>query len=92
MSKYMSQIPPEPKPTAGPRKIKPQPAKGPRKPRTKMDKDLRDKREMPKRIGDGSKIPKPAYGMSSTPEQRKMARMQMTNDMKKRGMLRKKQG
>ena len=45
-------------------------------------------KKMPKRIGDGSKIPKPAYGMSSTPEQRKMARMAMTKDMKKRNMLR----
>jgi hypothetical protein len=60
MAKYMSQIPPEPKPK--PRKIKPQPAKGPRKPRGKMPE-----REMPKRISDPKdlmpkipKIPKPS--------------------------------
>ena len=50
----------------------------------------------PKRSGktmiEKDMIKKPAYGMSSTSEQRKMARMQMTNDMKKRGMLRKKKG
>jgi len=49
----MSQIPPKPKPTAGPRKKKPQPAKGPRKPppndlgpdrtvKRTMDSDLRN--------------------------------------------------
>jgi len=60
MAKYMSQVPPEPKPK--PRKIKPSPAKGPRKPRGKMPE-----REMPKRISDPKdlmpkipKIPKPS--------------------------------
>jgi hypothetical protein len=42
----------------------------------------------PSRRAGKAVIPKPAYGMGSTPEQRKMARMAMTKDMKKRNMLR----
>jgi hypothetical protein len=57
MPNYMSQIPPEPKPK--PRKIKPQPRKI--KPSPKMDKDLRNIREMPKRIPKAM-VPKPAKG------------------------------
>ena len=82
MPNYMSQIPPEPKPTAGPRMVKPQPAKGPRKPRGKMPE-----REMPKRT------PKPkdaAKGIMGSTEAQAQARQKKTlDDMRKRMMLRK---
>jgi hypothetical protein len=90
MAKYMSQMPPEPKPK--PRKIKPQPAKGPRKPSPKMDNDLRNIREMPKR-NPRAIVPKPAKGiakgiMGSTEVQAQARQQKALDDMRKRMMLR----
>ena len=76
MSKYMSQIPPKPKPTAGPRVIKPSP---------KMDRDLR---EMPKRVKPKAKPVGPDLGiMGSTPKKKDAVKQRMLDDMRKRGML-----
>lgn len=80
MAKYMSQIPPKPKPTAGPRVIKP--FKGP-----KMDRDLR---EMPKRVKPKAKPVGPNLGiMGPEPKKKEMVKQRMLDDMRKRGMLRK---
>lgn len=100
MSKYMSQIPPKPKPTDGPAKrnpkaVVPKPAKGP-----KMDRDLRDKREMPKRIPKVKKGTKGSFDdavrtqnnqreiMGSTKAQRAASALEMMNDMRSRNILR----
>ena len=80
MSYYMSQVPPEPKPKAGPRMVKPQPAKGPKKPRGKMPE-----REMPKRIP--KEIEKGTMG--STYDQAVARQKRSLDDMRKRGMLKK---
>ena len=80
----MSQVPPEPKPK--PRKIKPQPRKI--KPSPKMDKDLRNIREMPKRNPEAM-VPKPAKGIMGSTEAQAQARQQKAlDDMRKRMMLR----
>jgi hypothetical protein len=83
MSKYMSQIPPEPKPTAGPRVIN-KPFKGP-----KMDRDLRDKREMPKRKPKAKPVGPNLGIMGPEPKKKEMVKQRMLDDMRKRGMLRK---
>jgi hypothetical protein len=98
MSYYMSQIPPKPKPTAGPKRVKP---KSP----SSMDKDLREMREMPKRVKPKrdsmeardpkrampKRIPKEVEkGIMGSTEVQAVARQKKAlDDMRKRGMLKK---
>ena len=104
MSKYMSQIPPKPKPTDGPAKrnpkaVAPKPAKrnpnaGPRvmiKPYKgpKIDKDLRDKREMPKRKPKAKPVGPNLGIMGPEPKKKEAVKQKMLDDMRKRGMLKK---
>ena len=101
MSKYMSQIPPEPKPKAGPRKSKPKPAKarkiafGPAVPTQKRASlEAREKKEMPKRLGRdpwGDKTRKDMEMpkvMGSTKAQRAASTLELMNDMRSRNLLR----
>lgn len=101
MSKYMSQIPPEPKPKAGQRKSKPKPAKA-RKidftPAVTTQKraslEAREKREMPKRLGRdpwGDKTRKDMEMpkiMGSTKAQRADSAREMLDNMRSRNILR----
>jgi hypothetical protein len=83
MSYYMSQLPPKPKPTAGPKRVKP---KSP----SSMDKDLREMREMPKRVKPKAKPVGPNLGiMGPEPKKKDAVKQAMLDDMRKRGMLRK---
>ena len=92
MSKYMSQIPPEPKPKAGPRKSKPRSGtKG------SFDDAVRtqnNQREMPKRLGRdpwGDKTRKDMEMpkvMGSTKAQRAASTLELMNDMRSRNLLR----
>lgn len=102
MSKYMSQIPPEPKPKAGPRKSKPKPAKArkidftPAVPTQKRASlEAREKKEMPKRLGRdpwGDKTRKdmelPKQIMGSTKAQRADSAREMMDNMRSRNLLR----
>ena len=100
MSKYMSQIPPEPKPKAGPRKSKPKPAKAKKIDFTsaistpkRASKDARTKMEMPKKVKPNSgKVDLNKYEMpkvmGSTKAQRANSAREMLNDMRSRNLLR----
>jgi len=101
MAKYMSQIPPEPKPKAGPRKSKPKPTKAKKIDFTpsistpkRASKDAREKREMPKRLGSdpwGDKTRKDMEMprvMGSTKAQRAASTLELMNDMRSRNILR----
>jgi hypothetical protein len=80
----MSQVPPKPKPTAGPKRVKP---KSP----SSMDKDLREMREMPKRVKPKSEMPKREMTgtMGSSYDQARARQQRLVADMRKRMMLRK---
>lgn len=82
MSKYMSQIPPEPKPKAGPRKSKPKPAKA-------RKIDFTPATPTPKRASKqdrtGMEMPKV---MGSTKAQRADSAREMLDNMRSRNILR----
>lgn len=79
---------------------------GPKKKKPSMDSDLRNKMEMPRKIGKRNPnamrekamiMPKPARRldtgiMGSSTDQAKQRKEKALLDMRKRGMLRKKQG
>jgi hypothetical protein len=101
MAKYMSQVPPEPKPKAGPKVVKQKPkarkiAFGPAVPTPKRaSKQERTGMEMPKKVK-----PKRSFDdavrtqnnqreiMGSTKAQRAASALELMNDMRSRNILR----